>query len=731
MPSIFMSGASILDGAQVNTATGAGNGGQGTISVNNGATPFEADDFVVFEVQNLTPEGELDGDSGFIGAVVYDTYQDYLDGIPKYTYTPMNPGQEANVQNDLSGLGDSYVRFNANVLTSSDPGAPVLSELLLTPDIDWTETSPTSGETINRFTDHDFNDSGSIDTATTEEANGQFSVTDWNAEVLAMADPRDYIISATAGNDTVDAGYTGDPEGDRVDANDAADGSNDDVIDAGDGDDLVQSGDGDDSVLGGAGNDTIGGGRGNDTLSGGDGADSIAGDAEGITLLDVASDPGVTPTDLTVVNSADGPIELWYIDETGTPTFFATIHPGETFVQSTFEEHNWALRDETGTYLETIEGAADQIVTYGDEGLNDSIDGGAGNDTIFGQFGDDTISGGDGDDVISGGSGNDEITGGAGNDIVSGGVGSDTLSITGAPTGSTTSVFDGGEDGADDGTADGDNDVLDLSALTAGVDYTITYEAVGGSVQSSDTLGQPSEDGVVTFSDGSTLTFTNVETVICFAKGTKIATDRGDLAIETLSQGDRVLTRDHGFQGIRWIGSVKTTVQDLIAMPDLRPIRIAAGALGTQMPAEDLLVSPQHRLLVRSKIADRMFGEDEVLLAAKHLVGLNGIAVADDVQDVEYYHFLFEEHEIVVANGALTESLFTGPEALKAISPEARDEVLRLFPALSDMEYDAPPCRQTPNGRRARRLARRHKKNQADLVRSVGLASLAAGSEAS
>lgn len=94
------------------------------------------------------------------------------------------------------------------------------------------------------------------------------------------ADQLDGIVEGTTGNDTIDVGYTGDPEGDRVDAsdnifsNDPAD-SEDDIIEAYEGDDSVLAGDGDDSVDGGAGQDTLKSGDGNDTIDGGIGNDEI------------------------------------------------------------------------------------------------------------------------------------------------------------------------------------------------------------------------------------------------------------------------------------------------------------------------------------------------------------------------------------------------------------------------------------------------------------------------
>ena len=108
----------------------------------------------------------------------------------------------------------------------------------------------------------------------------------------------------------------------------------------------------------------------------------------------------------------------------------------------------------------------------------------------------------------------------------------------------------------------------------------------------------------------------------CFTRGTMILTDAGLRAIEDLAEGDLVMTRDNGLQPVRWIGSVEVPADRLAAAPMLRPIRIAAGALGASTPAQDLLVSPQHRVLVRSRIAQRMFGTSEVMVPAIRLTVL-------------------------------------------------------------------------------------------------------------
>lgn len=173
-----------------------------------------------------------------------------------------------------------------------------------------------------------------------------------------------------------------------------------------------------------------------------------------------------------------------------------------------------------------------------------------------------------------------------------------------------------------------------------------------------------------------------------------IDTREGARPIEELRAGDQVLTVDRGAQALRWTGSRSL---DLRGNEHLRPVRIAAGALGQGLPLADLVVSRQPRVLVRSAIARRMFGADEVLVAAKHLVSLPGIEVVEDAAQVTYIHLLFDRHELVTSNGAVSESLFTGPEALKGVSEAARAEILGLFPRLAEIGKTwRPPC---PSGR--------------------------------
>ncbi|EET49612.1 type I secretion target repeat protein [Thalassobium sp. R2A62] len=162
---------------------------------------------------------------------------------------------------------------------------------------------------------------------------------------------------------------------------------------------------------------------------------------------------------------------------------------------------------------------------------------------------------------------------------------------------------------------------------------------------------------------------------VCFTRGTLIKTNQGERPIEELAAGDMVLTMDHGYQPIRWIGSSKRA-----ATGDLAPILIRKGALGND---RDLRVSPQHRMLLQGWQAEMLFGELEVLATAKSLVNDHSI-LRDEGGDVEYFHMLFDTHEIIYAQGCASESFHPGQQGWTALDQATRDEILTLFPQLAD-----------------------------------------------
>lgn len=231
-------------------------------------------------------------------------------------------------------------------------------------------------------------------------------------------------------------------------------------------------------------------------------------------------------------------------------------------------------------------------------------------------------------------------------------------------------------------------------------------------------LGNSSTDSLITDGSGGWITAppTEGETNVCLTGGTLISTASGEVPIEDLRTGMQVVVYDGGFRTIRWIGCRSLDLKTLRRRNKLRPIRIVAGALGDGLPKRDLLVSRQHRLLVRSKIAERMFEFSEVLISAIKLTELAGVFIDKTVERVEYFHVLFDKHEIILAEGTPTESLFTGPEALKAISVEAREEILTIFPEIAQLNYTPHPARYIPPGKLQRQLVERHAKNNKPVL---------------
>lgn len=183
--------------------------------------------------------------------------------------------------------------------------------------------------------------------------------------------------------------------------------------------------------------------------------------------------------------------------------------------------------------------------------------------------------------------------------------------------------------------------------------------------------------------------------VICFTPGTRIRTENGDVAVEDIREGDRVQTKDNGCQEVRWIGQKRVTGARLFAMPEMRPIRLRAHALGQDRPDGSLLVSPAHRMLVQGANARALFGQDEVLVAARDLVD-DRLVIRDwSVSQVTYIHLLLDHHEVVFANGLETESFLPEDEAIAAVEMAQRERLLSEMPDLvrDPSGYGAPARR--------------------------------------
>ncbi len=381
-------------------------------------------------------------------------------------------------------------------------------------------------------------------------------------------------------------------------------------------------------------------------------------------------------------------------------------------------------------------GGADTLVSWNMPWVNpdsgdtlgfDNISMGTGNDVVelHRSAFYDTLDMGDGDDtLVLDNSGGRNVVMGAGNDFtqvdmnqasaaseeelaqkvgqapinLDGGTGLDTLDLVGQWTLTLTSgsfTLDTNHDGIGDQVtnvlrADQYGDVLGMPTL------------LSGTVQWGGTLTLSGGDTVV-----AQATFSNFEALnaVCFTPGTLIETPAGPRPVESLRSGDLVATRD-GPRPIRWIGRRRLDLIDLMANPKLMPVLVPRGAFGDGLPRRDLHVSPQHRVVVRSKIAERMFGAREVLVAVKQLVGTAGIEVDGELSTVTYYHFMLDDHALVIADGIEAETLYPGPQALSFLSEDARAEISTLFPELEAGAASlALPCLK---GRDARALAARH-----------------------
>jgi len=216
--------------------------------------------------------------------------------------------------------------------------------------------------------------------------------------------------------------------------------------------------------------------------------------------------------------------------------------------------------------------------------------------------------------------------------------------------------------------------------LADGSTQNVTIDTINNTVNSNLYLDNPAATDIYnTEMDGGTVVnFDEIENVIiCFTEGTRIATPRGTREIEDLEIGDLVVTRDHGLQPIRWVG--KRTVP---ARGALAPIRFDPHVIGNERA---LYVSPQHRMLMQGVEASLLFGESEVLASAKHLV--NGSTVTEvHGGTVTYVHIMFDQHEIIYAEGAASESFYPGGTGLNAVEEEAREELFSLFPELRSHE---------------------------------------------
>lgn len=500
-------------------------------------------------------------------------------------------------------------------------------------------------------------------------------------------------------NDGMDTVYGG--AGDDVivtgdDADMIYGGADNDTIDAGIDDDYVEGGTGDDSIIGGHGSDTIYGNEGDDYINAGDstllhgqapdstdpvpenGRDLVFGGDGNDTIFGQDDDDTIDGGDGNDV--IDGGLDDDYLrGRMGDDT--VTGGHGNDTITGGFGNDVLIGGDDSDSFADILDATDPEP-----DNDRDFLDGRQGDDTIMGGDDDDTLMGGYGNDHLDGGIDEDSIHGGGGDDTIIGGQGADTMFGEGGQDvfigGNAGDVIDGG--GNPGGThANGlpnDYDTLDLrGSADAGGRLEVTYTSADR------------EDGTVEYFDDTgastgMLTFTEIENVIpCFTPGTVIATPKGERLVEDLVEGDRIITRDNGIQEIRWIGAKPLSGQQLMQNQHLKPILVQAGSLGNGLPERDMLVSPNHRLLISNDKTALYFEEREVLAAAKHLTGMAGVD-AVDAMGTTYIHFMFDQHEVVLSNGTWTESFQPGDQTLNGIGAAQRSEIFELFPELETMD---------------------------------------------
>ncbi len=534
----------------------------------------------------------------------------------------------------------------------------------------------------------------------------------------------DDIVYGGTGNDTIDGGSGSDELYGEGGADTLTGGDGADTLDGGGGSDQLEGGSGNDELLGQGGTDTLIGGVGDDTLDGGADDDVLYGDGgpaerwtyevytynfssangqafdiesgtlsasgttdefdvatqgqeargpgdpndfgviyssnlvadqDGVYRFETTSDDGSTiqifdsqGNALTFTNQGGGTAQFMNNDFHQAPaTRFGdvTLEEGETY---TIEVRYWengggnVLSGQVTRPGGSPEDLATSSLIIGDDSIagDDTLDGGAGADTLYGEGGDDQILVGE-------------------NDTAYGGDGDDVFRVqTPTETGVGTISIIGGE-GDETG---GDTLYLSEGFTQDDITFTNTDDAAGG-LSGSYTLG-----------DGTLVTFSEIENIICFTSGARILTPMGPRPVESLRAGDMVVTRDNGPQPVRWIGQSTVPGTDRFA-----PVRVAAHVLDGADDA--LLVSPQHRFLFTGYKAEILFGCDEVLVAAKHLIdGRDVLAVPQPL--VSYIHLMFDRHEVIYANGAATESFHARHVGLDGMAEDAREELFAIFPDL-------------------------------------------------
>lgn len=271
------------------------------------------------------------------------------------------------------------------------------------------------------------------------------------------------------------------------------------------------------------------------------------------------------------------------------------------------------------------------------------------------------------------------------------------ITVTDTDVGANETIFNDGDPAVDggagwanpnqtfSGTIDGTSYSSDLinpewqySVDTGEGNIFGLYEGNGGPLIGYGFSFEPVPGTTYTFSttNGTTVPAIILDDIfVCFSRGTEIETDTGARLIEDLAAGDMVMTKDAGLVPVKWIGSRVIT-----ATGRATPVRFKAGSFNNY---SDLVVSQQHRMVVSGMKLEVITGEPDALVAAKHLTNLDTVYLDTSFDTIEYFHILFDRHEIIRANGAWSESFYLGEIAKGALDTAQAEEILHLFPELN------------------------------------------------
>jgi type VI protein secretion system component Hcp len=261
-----------------------------------------------------------------------------------------------------------------------------------------------------------------------------------------------------------------------------------------------------------------------------------------------------------------------------------------------------------------------------------------------------------------------------------------------------------------DGTAVYDLEVANVKIATI-VDtsipgYTIdfNYGRIGLVTDSETTTGKVTQTGTFGWDvlanksiDPNSLPNLQPDRVPCYCPGTLILTDRGEVAVETLSIGDVVMTMSGAARPIKWIGRRSYAGRFAFGQKDILPVCIKAGALDENTPRRDLWISPHHAMFLEG-----------VLIEARDLVNGVSIVQAETVDKVEYFHIELDTHDVLVAKGAFSESfidddsrnMFHNAPEYRTLYPADEQGAVRYYAPRVDAGYNV-----ATSYRGARRIA--------------------------